>query len=255
MRNVNLKRRETIAKIVFSEEEVKVKDLSERLQVSDETIRKDLTALELLGILNKTHGGAKLVIKENQLPMDVKLKENLNDKRLVARKALDFIEDNMTIFLDAGSTTVQLAKMLGMRKNLIVITNSLVVANIVSQTNNTVICTGGFIQEKGKAMLGFIANDAIERFHIDISIIGSDGIKGMRGITTFTAEEVDIRKSIRRVSKKNIVIFDASKFHKTAIYEIAPFKDFDYIITNYQKGIDYRVIDNPNLILVKENEL
>ena len=91
-------RRDEITKMVLSETEVKVSDLAKAFQVSMETIRKDLNYLDEIGMVVKTHGGAKVIHDYYQLPVDVKLQENVIAKRLIARRALDLIEDQRGIF-------------------------------------------------------------------------------------------------------------------------------------------------------------
>lgn len=236
-------RRNEITKLILSESEVRVKQLSQMFEVSMETIRKDLDFLDASGMVRKTHGGASIVNDYYQLPVDVKLQENVIAKRFIARRALDLIEDNSVIFLDAGSTTIQLAKLLKIKHGLTVVTNSLVVADIALESNQHVICTGGVAQKRGKCLVGCYATSVLDTIHMDTIVTGSDGFKGMDGPTTFSLEEVEIRKHALRNADRKILICDASKFSKTSTYQFAKFEEYDYIITNESEQLDQSILN------------
>lgn len=243
-------RRDEISKMVLSECEVKVKDLARIFHVSMETIRKDLNYLDELGMVNKTHGGASVMNEYFQLPVNVKLQENVDIKRSIARRALDLIEDNSVVFMDAGSTMIQLAKLLSIKKRLTIITNSIVVANIALESNQNVICTGGVAQKRGKCLVGCFATDVIDSIHIDTMITGSDGFKGMDGPTTFSLEEADIRKHVIKNSERKILICDASKFSKTSTYQFAKFEEYDYFVTNESDELDQKILNRVKHVII-----
>lgn len=248
-------RRDEISKMVLSESEVKVKELARIFNVSTETIRKDLNYLDEMKVLSKTHGGAKSINDYFWLPVDVKMQENVDVKRIVARKALDFIEDNTVIFLDAGSTMIQLAKLLKIKQGLTVVTNSIVVSNIALEAGHNVICLGGIVQKRGKCMVGVYANMMLENMHINTMITGTDGFKGMSGPTTFSLEEVDIRKHAMKNSDKKVLVCDASKFSKTSTYQYAKFEEYDYLVTNESLELDTDVLHKiKHVVIVKEEE-
>ncbi|NBK98583.1 MAG: DeoR/GlpR transcriptional regulator [Erysipelotrichia bacterium] len=235
-------RQEEIIKMVLSENEVKVKELALYFNVSMETIRKDLNYLDTLGMVEKTHGGAKIINDYYQLPVNVKLQENVEVKRCIARKALDLIDDNSVVFLDAGSTTIQLAKLLKIKKGLTIVTNSIVVADIALESNQDVICTGGIAQKRGKCLVGLFASNVIDAIHIDTMITGSDGFKGMQGPSTFSLEEAEIRSHVIKNSDRKVLICDASKFSKTSTYQFAKFEDYDYFVTNESDELEETIL-------------
>lgn len=245
-------RRDEIIKMVLGEGEIKVKELAKHFRVSMETIRKDLNYLDECGMLSKTHGGAKAINEYYWLPVDVKLQDHVEEKRRVARKALDLIDDNSVIFLDAGSTTIQLAKLLRIKRGVTVVTNSIAVADIILESNNQVICTGGVAQKRGKALVGYFATNVIDSIHYDVMVCGTDGFYGMEGPTTFSLEEVEIRKHVLKNSDCSILITDASKFTKTSTYQFAKFSEFDYMITNESDMVDRKAIEGvKNFVIVK----
>lgn len=245
-------RRDEICKMVLSESEVKVKELSKLFKVSMETIRKDLNYLDEIGMVVKSHGGAKVINDYYQLPVDVKLQENVHAKRYIARRALDLIDDNSVVFLDAGSTTIQLAKLLKIKHGLTVVTNSLVVADIALESNQNVICTGGVAQKRGKCLVGYYAISVLDSIHIDTLITGTDGFLGMGGPTTFSLEEVEIRRHALQNADRKVLICDASKFSRTSTYQFAKFEEYDYFITNASEEVNEVVLNRvKNAIIVK----
>lgn len=124
-------RRNALYEIILNEGRVRVGDLARALDVTTETIRKDLKVLEDRGVLIKKHGSATVRNAYYQLPFDVKLQENTVQKQWIARKALDFIQDDSIVYLDPGSTCLQLAKLLRLKKNITVLTNSLPIGDII----------------------------------------------------------------------------------------------------------------------------
>lgn len=245
-------RRDEISKMVLSEAEVKVKELSKTFRVSMETIRKDLNYLDEIGMVVKTHGGAKVINDYYQLPVDVKLQEHVSAKRFIARRALDLIDDNSVVFLDAGSTTIQLAKLLKIKHGLTIVTNSLVVADIALESNQNVICTGGVAQKRGKCLVGYYAISVLDSIHIDTLITGTDGFMGMDGPTTFSLEEVEIRRHALKNADRKVLICDASKFSRTSTYQFAKFEEYDYFITNESEQVDKNVLNRvKHAIMVK----
>lgn len=247
-------RREEITKIVLNDSEVKVKDLAQMFKVSTETIRKDLNYLHEVGMVLKTHGGAKVIRDYYQLPVDVKLQEHVIAKRYIARKVLDLIEDNSVIFLDAGSTSIQLAKMLKNKHGLTILTNSLVVANVALDCNQNVICTGGVAQKGGKSLVGYYAINVINSIHIDMLITGTDGFLGMSGPATFSLEEMEIRRHAIKNADKKVLMCDASKFTKTSTYQFAKFEEYDYFITNESEHIDSSILNKVKHAIVVKGE-
>lgn len=245
-------RRDEISKLVLGEGEIKVKDLAKRFNVSMETIRKDLNYLHECGVITKTHGGAKAINDYYWLPVDIKMQERVDEKRYIARRALDLIDDNSVIFLDGGSTTIQLAKMLRLKKGLTVVTNSIAVADIILESNNQVICTGGITQKRGKAMVGYYAVKVIDSIHFDAMVTGTDGFMGMQGPTTFSLEEVDVRRHVIKNTTTKILICDATKFTKTSTYQYARFDEYDYLITSESESVNKEMVKGiKNLIVVK----
>lgn len=242
-------RQKQIYEQVFIQEEVKVSDLAKQFQTSTETIRKDLNQMFEQGLLIKTHGGAKKKENYDEVSIDQKINENASDKKEITYKALQWIPEGSVLFLDPGSTTLALAKLLPLKKNLTIMTNSIVLANLVSNTKHTLIFLGGRITKKGKAAVGAFTTSHIDAIHIDIAFMGSDGFYQCDGPTTFSFDEMEVKQHVLAHSKKRILLADASKFHKTGTYNYANFSDFDVLITHHINAIERRVVQGVQKII------
>ena len=232
MSKSSLSRQNEIYQSILSKGRIYVSELSESFRVSTETIRKDLDILEQQGLILKKHGYAEIMNDYFQLPLNVKITEHALAKQAIAKRALEYIKDNSMIFLDPGSTTLALAKYLPLKKGLTIITNSLAIAQLVSDMKHDLIFTGGKLQKKGKAFVGAFTANNIDAIQIDTAFMGCDGFLNTDGPTTFSFEEVLIKQHVIKKASQKILLCDASKFKKTGTYTFASFKDYDIIITN-----------------------
>ena len=244
------KRQNNIYSQILSKQEVKVVDLANLYHVSMETIRQDLNTMEKQGLIKKVHGGAKLKESYTEVSVEYKMTENANDKQRIAKKALEYIQDGTTIFLDPGSTTLALAKYLPLKKDLLVVTNSLKIAQLVSETNHELIFLGGKMLKKAKATSGSFTNNHLDALHIDCAFMGCDGFMNMNGPTTFAFEEMEVKQHVLKNSDKKYLLADTSKFHKTGTYTFANFSDFDCLFTTYLNNYERRVVQGVQTIVM-----
>lgn len=235
---------------ILSNGEVKVVDLANVHHVSMETIRTDLSTLENQGLIKKIHGGATLKDSYSEVSIEYKMTENASDKQLIAKKALEYIQDGSTIFLDPGSTTLALAKYLPLKKDLLVITNSLKIAQLVAETNHDLIFLGGKMLKKAKATTGSFTNNHLDSLHIDTCFMGCDGFMNMDGPTTFAFEEMEVKQHVLRNSTNKYLLADISKFHKTGTYKFANFSDFDCIFTTFLNNYERRMVEDVQKIVM-----
>lgn len=225
-------RHQHIYEQLLMNETVRVNELSEKYHVSMETIRKDLNEMEEQGLLIKKHGGAELLQNSGEIAVDFKMNTNSIQKNAIARKALELIEDHSVIFLDPGSTTLALARLLPLKKDLIVITNSIKIASMICEQKHELIFLGGKIQKKAKAAAGSFAINHLDTLHIDTAFMGTDGFKNSDGPTTYSFEEVSVKQHAILHSDHKYVLADASKFDSQGTYMFASFSDFDALITD-----------------------
>ncbi len=244
----NDKRRNEITKLVLSKGNVKVEELVSLLNVTAETIRSDLNFLEAKGILYRTHGGATSRNANVDVPMDIRLREQTEVKRQICYKAINFIKDDDIIFIDPSSTAIPLGRLLCLRKNLTIVTNSLELVPVVAQSDHKIIVLGGTYSKRGKRTYGGYTLEMLESMYFDLVITGMDGCLDVDGPATTSEEETSINKLILKRSKRNMLISDETKFSKNANFQYAKFTDFDIFITSKLSPQDKQRVNIPIII-------
>ena len=229
-------RRFKILELLKEKQVISVTSLCEMLEASEATIRRDLTILEHEGKLERTHGGAmpsdeKYTYEER---MNQKVGMNVSDKQQIAKLAFEELEENDTIVLDAGTTTMALASLIGQsRIRLTVITNSTIVfSELANNPNIEGIIIGGKVRNTTLASVGAMAIEMMKRFRVDKAFCGVNGITIDAGLTTADIEEAAIKNTMLTIARKRYLLADHSKFNKVYMSKIAPLSMIDTIITN-----------------------
>jgi len=226
-------RRVGILELINSEGQVTVSELSRKFNVSEVTIRNDLSHLEKKGLLIKTRGGG---LRTQRVGIDQQLNEkakiNSREKAAIGKKAAEFINDNDTIILDSGTTTVEIAKNLNNIHNLTVITNALNIASQLIKEEIKVILLGGILRTSSLSLIGPISEHNIKNFYCDKCFLGVDGINSQSGIYTPNFEEANLNRLMIEVSKEVIIVTDSSKFKRKSFAHIAPISKVNMIITD-----------------------
>ncbi|CAM3922601.1 Glucitol operon repressor [Vibrio aerogenes CECT 7868] len=208
-RNTQVRRHE-IVQLVNQDGEVSVESLSRRFQTSEVTIRKDLTSLEKNGQLLRRYGGAVA------LPQEVVIDEVNSDvsvqKELLAVEAAKLIKDHHRIVIDSGSTTAALIQQMNNKQGLVVMTNTLHIANALHELENepTLLMTGGTWDPHSESFQGQVAESVLRSYDFDQLFIGCDGIDLSRGTTTFN-ELTGLSKVMAEVSREVVVMAESEK--------------------------------------------
>lgn len=212
---------------------VTVNTLAKKYNVSKATIRRDLSDLEALGILRRTHGGAvKPLHTKSEPTFNEKADKYFEEKKSIGKYAALFIKDGDTIALDSGTTTLQIAKNIK-SQNITVITNSIIIAKVLSDKDSIdLIVIGGDLRKQTLALVGPIAENNLKNFNIDKVFIGANGITVKEGFTTPDYTEANIKKVFMNRSEKIIFVSDDSKFGKKSFVKIASINKADVLITN-----------------------
>lgn len=228
-------RRKKIIELVEREGIVNLQQLTEAFHVSIYTIRRDLTALEKSGLLKKTHGGAVRVEKSKWIPSVEEGKtEALNEKKKIAMKAAQFVDDGDTIML-MGSMISLLMIPIIKEKNITIVTNSLDVAKELSQFSNIeTIVIGGRIKNYKGNILGSRAINDLKNYHFDKAFIPCAGIKEDTGISTSTIDSSDFLKAVIDSSRQNIVIADYRKIGRITFANVCSLDKIHILITDDQ---------------------
>lgn len=233
-RNTQL-RRHTISNLVNEKGEVSVEELSIKFETSEVTIRKDLASLEKNGQLLRRYGGAIALPKEvvnDELSEMVSVRKND-----LAQAAANLIREHNRIVIDSGSTTAALINQLEGMRGLVVMTNSLNVANALNELENepTLLMTGGTWDAHSESFQGQVAESVLRSYDFDQLFIGADGVDLERGTTTFN-ELVGLSKVMAEVSREVIVMVESEKIgRKIPNLELA-WEAIDILVTN--KNLD-----------------
>ena len=224
-------RRHTIMQLLQEQGEVSVDQLVQLFDISEVTIRKDLSALETNGFLLRKYGGAILMPKEI---MDENENNELTKRKFViAKAAAERIRDHNRIIVDSGSTTAALIKQLNLKQGLVVMTNSLSVATELRALENepTLLMTGGTWDTRSESFQGKVAEQVLRSYDFDQLFIGADGIDLARGSTTFN-ELVGLSQVMAEVSREVVVMVESQKIGRKMPNLELTWQQIDVLITD-----------------------
>lgn len=234
-------RRDKILELIREDGHAKVTELSRIFKVTEVTIRQDLEALEQEGFIIREHGGAYLKdIDRNVRNFEVQNKDNLTEKQLIARKAVEFIEDGDTIILDSGSTTTEIARLITGYRNLTVITNALNIAIILgAQTGINVIVTGGEFKAPTISLTGQAAADFFHNLHVDKLFLATAGIALKSGLTYPGISDICVKRAMIESADVIYLVADSSKIGKNSFASLGAVSLIDFLITDSKiKSVD-----------------
>ncbi len=234
-------RRIEILTYLREKKEVSVADLAGKFDVSLPTIRADLTFLEENNKLTRTHGGAILnkKIGEYQTISEKKI-INTDKKILIAKKAIELVEENDTIALDSGTTSFALCKKLTSFKNLTLIINDFSIANFLSENSTfKLIFVGGLIGRDINSTNGPKALSFLDNINCDKAFLACESFDLKKGFSTFDENQAAFKKRLMETSKTKIMLLDSSKFDKVSSFTFSKIEDFDYLISD-KVSEDYR---------------
>lgn len=218
-----------------------IAELSEDLGVSEATVRRDLKSLEEQGKIRRVHGGAIRVKFPKTEPIFTQKTElNAFQKRNIAQLALNMIEDSDTIFLDGGSTVLGLCKLLNSKKDLTVVTNSLMAAAELMETNHKLVLVGGEFRRLSRTLVGPLTSKIINSLHITKAFMGTIGFTISEGISTTDPSEAFTKELVMKRSQKVILLADSSKLEIPSFASSGSISDIDILITD--SGIDEKLI-------------
>ena len=227
-------RHNRILKKVKEQGQVSVLDLSEELDVSEVTIRKDLKVLEEKNLLHRIHGGAAL---ENPYASDrsVNEKENIKagEKSKIARAAVGLISPSDSIILASGTSILSLARNIPMNMQITVITSALNVAiELARHPQIEILQLGGTLRHTSTSVIGSYAEMILKDVACNLLFMGVDGIDRDVGLTTTSLGEARLNQKMIAVAQKVVVLADSSKFGRRGMAKICPLQEVDIIITD-----------------------
>lgn len=229
-------RRERILDILRQTQRVSVDVLSEQLDASRETIRRDLTDLAIRGLVRKFHGGATLpevphVEEATEGSFQFRIGEHVEQKRAIARAAVKLFAPGDTLFVDTGSTTVVFAEELGKIAGLTVITNSVLVAQAIARGagGSRVFLLGGEFNDEVSETLGSLVIEQIQNFHAKHVILTIGAITA-GGILDFSMAETEVARAMIEQASEVTVLADSSKVSKAGLFQVCPLRSIDRLV-------------------------
>jgi DeoR/GlpR family transcriptional regulator of sugar metabolism len=225
-----------IQEIIRNNGEATVEELAETFGVSEMTIRRDLNTMVQKGLIERTHGGAVVTQDRNllQSPILVRLYENVEEKRAIARTVAQMIKRNEKIYLAAGTTTYWVAREIADRCDLTIVTNSLPIVNLLAPSKDLeVIVVGGFLRRNEYSLVGHFAENMVRDLRLDKVIMGIGGIHPEHGLTNEYIHEVMMDRSYMNISDNIIVVADHTKIGRVGPSRTADLSAAKIVVTSH----------------------
>lgn len=232
-RTTNQREEEILRAIRQAGGSCRVSLLAEQLSVSAETIRRNIRALEKRGIVRKVHGGVHLADRLDEAPFHSRMDTHSAIKQRLSETAADYIGDGNSVFLDIGSSTAYVAMALRQRKKLLVVTNSIFVAQTLATRNdNRVFLAGGELRPHDGGAFGAEALDLVGRFNVQFAVFSIGAINAGMGFMLHDFEEANIARLAARNAQVRIVVADSQKFGKRAPVVLDHAEMIDILVTD-----------------------
>src|SRR5579875_3093276 len=229
-------RRRKIFEIIESSGIVSVRDLARRFTVSSITVVRDLQELEEQGLIRRVHGGAiSLRGASYEPPFSAREAEHAEEKRRIAARAVELVNDGESLLLDVGTTTLEIARALKGKRNLtVLVTNLRAALELANQSAIQVIVVGGKLRSSELSMVGHLTEQTLRSFQVDKAFIGVGGITLEHGLTEFNFDEAGTKRAMFECARERIVVADHTKFGKVMFTRVAPLSEVDLIVTNHE---------------------
>jgi DeoR/GlpR family transcriptional regulator of sugar metabolism len=206
-----------------------VSDLAESFGVSEMTVRRDLGALARDGKLERVHGGAVDSAEPGFSQIEV---ERFDIKDRLGAAAAAMVQDGMTVMVDIGTSTLQLARHLHGHKITVVTTNLAVVEELLPDPDIELVLPGGVVRRNYRSMVGVLAEDSLRQIKSDILFLGTSGVDLEMGVWDTTMIEVPIKRLMIAGAGEVVLIADAAKFSMTGMVRVCGPESITHIVTD-----------------------
>lgn len=225
-------RQAQLVELLSKNEKVKIMELADHFQVSRETIRRDMSALDKAGTLKKWAVGSEPVYDFKTQPVLTRMAEAQESKMKIGRKLLELIPENAFLYLDTGSTTLSFARLLKERSGYTVITNSIPVISELLDSGNELIITGGTINPQVMSAMGAQTISFLNCIKVDVAILGTSGFDRHDGPSSNTFDDAQIKQTVIKNARTNIVAADSRKATYSSLTQYAKWEEIDRLITD-----------------------
>lgn len=237
-------RLENIKQIIQMDRKITVADLSSEFQVTEETIRRDLTKLESEGIVTRTHGGAVLnsarVIENSSFLL--REQQHNQEKKIIAKLAYELIPKRAVIAADASTTVIEAVRLLRMESNITILTHSTQIVSEAYDALFRIVSTGGSVNKSTFSMQGSIVRKVLESLYVDIVLLSCKALNLTDGIFDSNEDEAEIKKLMIERGQKIILLADHSKFNKAAFVKVTGFEKLDVLITDREPSDEWKAL-------------
>jgi DeoR/GlpR family transcriptional regulator of sugar metabolism len=228
-------RQEKIINLLNQNGRVSVAELSQLLKVSEVTVRADLQILAAQNLIVRTHGGAVIAPRAPELSLVLRRDQMVQEKKRIGAAAAEFVANGDAIFVDASSTTLELARNLRNYRDLTILTNSLVVAQAMLEAPGvTVVMTGGILERDTVSLMRTEGLAILRKYNIKTGFFGAHGLSFPEGLTDVSAGEAEVKREIVSMCRQVIALIDASKWGRVGPASFANPQDIHIIITDDQ---------------------
>jgi DeoR/GlpR family transcriptional regulator of sugar metabolism len=227
-------RKQQVLQMLETRDSVQVTELAETFSVSEVTIRSDLTELARQGLVARVRGGVRpLQHGQAELGFDFRLRLEVDSKQAVAREAAKLIDDGEAIALDASTTAYYLALELRAKRELVVVTNGiLIAASLADAPGINVLVTGGMLRLSAMSLVGDLGADLLKATRINKGFLGARGLSLERGLMDLNPDEVRIKQEMADACERVIAIIDGTKWHRSALLSFVPAESVQAIVTD-----------------------
>jgi DeoR/GlpR family transcriptional regulator of sugar metabolism len=204
------------------------------------TVRSDLTSLARQGLVARVRGGVRALQQgQSEVGFDLRLRLEVERKRAIARAAAVMIGEGEAIALDASTTAYYLALELRNKRELVVVTNGLLVATALADAPGiTVLVTGGVLRLSAMSLVGDLGTEVLRTTRINKGFLGARGLSLERGLMDLNPDEVRIKQEMADACEQIFGILDGTKWHRSALLSFVPVEDLTGIVTDASAPAD-----------------
>ncbi|MFL5955062.1 MAG: DeoR/GlpR family DNA-binding transcription regulator [Gaiellaceae bacterium] len=227
-------RMQHVLRLLETRDSVQVSELAESFSVSEVTVRSDLTSLAQQGLVARVRGGVRALQRgQSEVGFDLRLRLEVERKRAIARAAAAMIGEGEAVALDASTTAYYLALELRNKRELVVVTNGLLVATALADAPGiTVLVTGGILRLSAMSLVGDFGTDVLRTTRINKGFLGARGLSLERGLMDLNPDEVRIKQEMADACEEIFGILDGTKWHRSALLSFVPFEALNGIVTD-----------------------
>jgi Transcriptional regulators of sugar metabolism len=233
-------RQRSILATLAGKEVASIAELTELLGVSHMTVRRDIQHLEQEGRVIQVSGGARLPERlVSEFSHKRKMSMQAREKQAIAQMAAEIVPPHATIYLDAGTTCLALARALAPRNDIVVVTNDFAVCAYLMENSSCILYhTGGRVLRENESCVGESAAQFFRSVNIDIAFLSASSWDS-RYISTPSEAKVPVKRAVVSAAARRILVCDSAKYGKVGFFNALPLSDVDTIITD--RGLDPNV--------------